>query len=271
MNTSRTTPDSDDGHHLKPAGDWGSALPASYAAGQQHPEHSMPPLTPPGHNVSDDWSVLIPGYRRFLPVKMALGLLSFAVSGAVIGLTKVHADQAATFTNPDVPARSDSLTYGTAALAMIWVFFEFLVLFSHNYKAGRRGIHPGGHVIFEATIFAVAIVSAIDNIRFLQAGIDQALVPDTPPEEEEKLVELVRAMAATVLTVGAIHFVLFCFACVEIVFINSAKRDPPIPMHALPRGRLSMATEPPPEFLARIPSEERAVVVVGLDSQSKGS
>jgi len=140
---------------------------------------------------------------------------------------------------------------------MIWVFFEFLAIFSHNHKAGRRGIHPGGHVIFEATIFAVAIVSAVNNIRFLQAGVEQDLLPDTPPEEEGRVVELVRAMAATVLAVGGIHFVLFCFACVEVFFINSAKRDPPIPMHALPRGRLSMATEPPPSFLARIPSEER--------------
>jgi len=117
MNTSRTTPDSDDGHHLKPASDWGSALPAAFAAAQRKQETPYQPSTPPGYNVSDDWSVLIPGYRKFLPVKMALGLLSFAVSGAVIGVTKAHADQAATFANPDVPARSDSLTYGTVSVS----------------------------------------------------------------------------------------------------------------------------------------------------------
>jgi len=125
-----------------------------------------------------------------------------------------------------------------AVLSIIWVFFEFLVLFGYKYKAGRRGIHPGGHVLFNATIMGVAIVSAVANMRFMEKEEGLYYRPDTPEPEREVLYRLQRALYGTTIALAAIHLVLLCFACVETSMINSGKHTAAaIPMHGLPRGR----------------------------------
>lgn len=118
------------------------------------------------------------------------------------------------------------------------MFFEFLVLFGYKYKTGRRGIHPGGHVLFNATIVGVAIVSAVDNTRFMEKEERLYYQPETPEPEREMLHQLQRALNATIIALAAIHVVLLCFACLETSLINSGKHGvAPIPMHYLPRGR----------------------------------
>ncbi|KAK4450807.1 hypothetical protein QBC34DRAFT_379078 [Podospora aff. communis PSN243] len=207
-------------------------LPMPYKAPPPYQYRPHPILAPPPKKVSVDWLVLIPHYHRYLYAKLCLAGMAGAVAIAVIVLTKTFGDRLALYRNPAAFLHSDSITYGAAALAIIWALFEFMVIFLFTPRDfPRRGIHPGGHLLFHLTIWILALYAVIENANYLKARgrrRDNLFIPGTPRPAKDEIAGLQKALLGSLVALVTIEIILFCRACWETWQVNSEKHSPPV-------------------------------------------
>jgi hypothetical protein len=95
----------------------------------------------------------------------------------------------------------------------------------------RRGIHPGGHVLFHLTIWILALYAVIENANYIKARgrrRDNLLMPSTPKQAKDEIAGLQKALLGSLVALVAIEFILFCRACWETWQVNSEKHAPPV-------------------------------------------
>lgn len=228
-------------------------VPPTYAAALEDHQRRILPVAPPTYATTTDWSLSIPHYQKYLTIKIVLGALAVAISAAIIGLAKAFADQSWPYRNEVAMMHTDSTTYGAvcqavplpscvvltsqAQLAIIWTFFEFFVLFAYKHKKGhRRGINPGGHVLFHIVICALAITSTVESVAFLNTKAETYYRDDTPMDVREGLLNIQRALMGLVLVLLVISFTFLARACIETWQINKGAQPPKsIHMAAMPQ------------------------------------
>lgn len=93
----------------------------------------------------------------------------------------------------------------------------------------RRGIHPGGHVLFYLTIWILALYATIEDVNYLKARgrrRDNLFLSDTPRSAKLELDCLQKSLLGCIVALLALAFVLFCRACWETWQVNSGKHAP---------------------------------------------
>ncbi|KAK0627574.1 hypothetical protein B0T14DRAFT_139147 [Immersiella caudata] len=110
--------------------------------------------------------------------------------------------------------------------------FEFMVIFLFTPRdSPRRGIHPGGHVLFHLTIWILALYAIIENANYLKARgrrRDNLFVSSTPKAAKDEIAGLQKALLGSLVALVAMEFILFCRACWETWQINSEKHASPV-------------------------------------------
>lgn len=188
---------------------------------------ALPPHRAPN---TPDWLGLIPNYHKYLGIKLFLAGMAAAVSIVALALNKTFTDKISPHRNTHTYLHSDSIAYGAAFLALIWALFELMVVFLFNPRqAPRRGIHPGGHILFLLTIWILALYVVIENVNYMKARErrrDRLFLDGTPQSVKDEISHIQKALLGIYVVLFVVELALFGRACYETWLINSWRRAP---------------------------------------------
>jgi len=188
---------------------------------------ALPPYRAPN---PPDWLGLIPNYHKYLGIKLFLAGIAAAVSIVALVLNKTFTDKISPHRNPHAYLHSDSIAYGAAFLALIWALFELMVVFLFNPRQPpRRGIHPGGHILFLLTIWILALYVVIEDVNYMKARErrrDRLFLNGTPQSVKDEISHIQKAVLGMYVVLLVVELALFGRACYETWLINSWRRAP---------------------------------------------